>query len=247
MASKSLAPHERDAIPLQTLTGSPRPRSSPAGSSLLTPPSSTSSAAMLNRKASRNALLAGSGNAQRRHHGGQSRLLPHGGRQQRFGLNQRDTGAETTDDEESQSLLDGSPRDGRGALTGSAEQNGNYDDGWKGVPGDDAEEQASLLEEGRMLDNASLGKKSTASIKSTSSRLSRSAKKALGTSRTVPFNAPDKVKGKYPANLVRNQKYNLVSFLPIVLYQQFKFFFNLYFLLVALSQFVPALRIGEWT
>jgi len=29
-----------------------------------------------------------------------------------------------------------------------------------------------------------------------------------------------------------------------VLYEQFKFFFNLYFLLVALSQFVPALRIG---
>lgn len=44
---------------------------------------------------------------------------------------------------------------------------------------------------------------------------------------------------------MRNQKYNILSFLPIVLYEQFKFFFNLYFLLVALSQFVPALRIGE--
>lgn len=33
--------------------------------------------------------------------------------------------------------------------------------------------------------------------------------------------------------------------MPIVLYEQFKFFFNLYFLLVALSQFVPALRIGK--
>lgn len=30
----------------------------------------------------------------------------------------------------------------------------------------------------------------------------------------------------------------------MVLYEQFKFFFNLYFLLVALSQLVPALRIG---
>lgn len=37
----------------------------------------------------------------------------------------------------------------------------------------------------------------------------------------------------------------MASFFPIVLYEQFKFFFNLYFLLVALSQFVPQLRIGE--
>ena len=43
---------------------------------------------------------------------------------------------------------------------------------------------------------------------------------------------------------MRNQQYNVASFFPIVLYEQFKFFFNLYFLLVALSQFVPQLRIG---
>ncbi|KAJ3323427.1 putative aminophospholipid-translocase [Blyttiomyces sp. JEL0837] len=49
---------------------------------------------------------------------------------------------------------------------------------------------------------------------------------------------------EYPPNVVKNQKYNMVTFLPIVLYEQFKFFFNLYFLLVALSQFVPALKIG---
>ncbi|RKO87631.1 hypothetical protein BDK51DRAFT_5631, partial [Blyttiomyces helicus] len=49
---------------------------------------------------------------------------------------------------------------------------------------------------------------------------------------------------RYPPNIVRNQKYNIVSFLPLVLYEQFSFFFNLYFLLVALSQFIPALKIG---
>jgi phospholipid-translocating ATPase len=49
---------------------------------------------------------------------------------------------------------------------------------------------------------------------------------------------------QFPTNVVRNQKYNPFTFLPIVLYEQFKFFFNLYFLLVALSQFVPALKIG---
>ncbi|KAJ3415021.1 putative aminophospholipid-translocase [Chytridiales sp. JEL 0842] len=36
----------------------------------------------------------------------------------------------------------------------------------------------------------------------------------------------------------------MFTFMPLVLYEQFKFFFNLYFLLVALSQFIPALKIG---
>lgn len=45
-------------------------------------------------------------------------------------------------------------------------------------------------------------------------------------------------------NAVLHAKYNPVMFVPVILYEQFKFFFNLYFLLVALSQAVPALRIG---
>ncbi|EJU00637.1 phospholipid-translocating P-type ATPase [Dacryopinax primogenitus] len=62
--------------------------------------------------------------------------------------------------------------------------------------------------------------------------------------RTIPFRPPEKLASRFPANVVRNQKYNLFTFLPLVLYEQFKFFFNLYFLLVALSQFIPALKIG---
>ena len=62
--------------------------------------------------------------------------------------------------------------------------------------------------------------------------------------REITMEEPDHSGSKYPPNVVRNQKYNLVTFLPIVLYEQFKFFFNLYFLLVALSQFIPALKIG---
>lgn len=58
------------------------------------------------------------------------------------------------------------------------------------------------------------------------------------------LNFADKLQSKFPPNLVRNQKYNIFTFFPIVIYEQFKFFFNLYFLLVALSQFVPALKIG---
>ncbi|KAG5336793.1 ATP9B ATPase, partial [Acromyrmex heyeri] len=49
---------------------------------------------------------------------------------------------------------------------------------------------------------------------------------------------------KFPTNVIRNQKYNVVSFLPLVLFQQFKFFLNLYFLLMAISQFIPDIRIG---
>lgn len=54
----------------------------------------------------------------------------------------------------------------------------------------------------------------------------------------------EKLQKRFPPNIVRNQKYNAFTFLPLVFYEQFKFFFNLYFLLVALSQFVPALKIG---
>ncbi|CEH18028.1 aminophospholipid-transporting p-type atpase [Ceraceosorus bombacis] len=66
--------------------------------------------------------------------------------------------------------------------------------------------------------------------------------KAADEGRTFVFGGDKHV--KHPPNVVRNQKYNLITFLPLVLYEQFKFFFNLYFLLVALSQFVPALKIG---
>ena len=39
-------------------------------------------------------------------------------------------------------------------------------------------------------------------------------------------------------------RYNPYTFIFVVLYNEFKFFFNLYFLLVALSQFIPQLQIG---
>lgn len=61
--------------------------------------------------------------------------------------------------------------------------------------------------------------------------------------RTV-FLGHRKTTEKYPANAIRNQKYNVISFLPLVLFEQFKFFLNLYFLIMALSQFHPDIRIG---
>ncbi|SMN18341.1 similar to Saccharomyces cerevisiae YIL048W NEO1 Putative aminophospholipid translocase (flippase) involved in endocytosis and vacuolar biogenesis [Maudiozyma saulgeensis] len=59
-----------------------------------------------------------------------------------------------------------------------------------------------------------------------------------------PDTTPIYDKHKYPSNEVSNAKYNAVTFVPTLLYEQFKFFYNLYFLVVALSQAVPVLRIG---
>lgn len=49
---------------------------------------------------------------------------------------------------------------------------------------------------------------------------------------------------RFPPNAVSNAKYTAWSFLPRTLYNEFSFFYNLYFLLVALSQIIPFLRIG---
>jgi phospholipid-translocating ATPase len=49
---------------------------------------------------------------------------------------------------------------------------------------------------------------------------------------------------RFPANAVSNAKYTPWSFLPRTLYNEFSLFINMYFLLVALSQIIPALQIG---
>ncbi|KIW75756.1 hypothetical protein Z517_10499 [Fonsecaea pedrosoi CBS 271.37] len=51
-------------------------------------------------------------------------------------------------------------------------------------------------------------------------------------------------KKRFPTNVVSNAKYTAWSFLPRTLYNEFSFFLNVYFLLVALSQIIPFLRIG---
>lgn len=49
---------------------------------------------------------------------------------------------------------------------------------------------------------------------------------------------------RFPENTVRNQKYNVLTFIPCTLYEQFKYFYNIYFLGIALTQFVPILKVG---
>ena len=46
------------------------------------------------------------------------------------------------------------------------------------------------------------------------------------------------------SNKLNNNKYNLITFLPVVLFNQFRFFYNLFFLLITLSQFIPPLKVG---
>ncbi|KAI5803993.1 P-type ATPase-like protein [Peziza echinospora] len=67
---------------------------------------------------------------------------------------------------------------------------------------------------------------------------------ASKSARIIPL-APGAIKAsKYPSNIVSNHKFTPFTFLPLTLYHEFSFFFNLYFLLVALSQIIPPLRIG---
>jgi phospholipid-translocating ATPase len=45
-------------------------------------------------------------------------------------------------------------------------------------------------------------------------------------------------------NKIRNQKTNALTILPIFFYNQFKLFFNMFFLLITISQFFEPLRVG---
>ena len=46
------------------------------------------------------------------------------------------------------------------------------------------------------------------------------------------------------SNKVDNMKYGFLLFIPLFLYNQFKYFFNLFFLLLCISQFIEPLKIG---
>ena len=43
---------------------------------------------------------------------------------------------------------------------------------------------------------------------------------------------------------MKNTKYNFITFVPLVLYNQFKYFFNMFFLITALTQLIEVLRVG---
>lgn len=73
-------------------------------------------------------------------------------------------------------------------------------------------------------------------------------KRCLGTTvskenRTIELNGRTKPRN-FPSNKMNNQKYSFLSFFPKVLFNQFKFFFNMFFLVIALTQFIPYLKVG---
>jgi phospholipid-translocating ATPase len=59
-----------------------------------------------------------------------------------------------------------------------------------------------------------------------------------------PLQQPIVTPKKMPTNKIKNTKYNPFTFIFVVLFEQFKFFFNFYFLIVALTQFIPPLKVG---
>lgn len=83
---------------------------------------------------------------------------------------------------------------------------------------------------------------SAGSNQSSSQRANVEGGEKGGTSRII--NIGQYPPPKFPPNAVSNAKYTAWSFLPRTLYNEFSFFYNLYFLLVALSQIIPSLRIG---
>ncbi len=55
-----------------------------------------------------------------------------------------------------------------------------------------------------------------------------------------------KVPKRYLAqNIVRTQLYSVITFIPFVLFNQFKYFYNFFFLAIAVTQFFPPLKVGK--
>ena len=52
--------------------------------------------------------------------------------------------------------------------------------------------------------------------------------------------------GSFPTNKQNNRKYNACTLIPMVLFNQFKFFYNFFFLVIALTQFIPVLKVGKF-
>jgi phospholipid-translocating ATPase len=46
------------------------------------------------------------------------------------------------------------------------------------------------------------------------------------------------------SNKMDNRKYNFLTFLPLVFFYQFRHFLNLFFLIIALSQFYEPVKVG---
>ena len=60
----------------------------------------------------------------------------------------------------------------------------------------------------------------------------------------IIYSSGDNQPSNYITNKVNNQKYTLFTFLPLFLFHQYKYFINLYILLLVIAQLYPPVRIG---
>ena len=133
----------------------------------------------------------------------------------------------TADDDDEQ-------QDGRGAGEPSSSRSARR------VSGEAYHEQEGLS----LLRPARPPSKASARSSRPASPTPSTGKKGSDGTRVIPL-APGSIKSsQYPSNIVSNHKFTPITFLPFTLYHEFSYFFNLYFLLVALSQIIPVLRIG---
>lgn len=69
-------------------------------------------------------------------------------------------------------------------------------------------------------------------------------KRDMNVERLVRLDGYSEPKNKI-SNAVNNQKYNVINFLPVVLFNQFKLFFNFFQLAINISQLIPILKVGK--
>lgn len=160
----------------------------------------------------------------------------------RRGLNKPDNKVEPGDvghdsgDESSSGLLqdEPNPRGSAGSVEDDAPLLGHNSESKSG-------KQNVRGKEGRLCSRFNLPNfLSGGQAQSTQDRVSKHQSQGSSRNFTIGQSPPP----RFPPNAVSNAKYTPWSFLPRTLYNEFSFFFNMYFLLVALSQIIPPLRIG---
>lgn len=81
-------------------------------------------------------------------------------------------------------------------------------------------------------------------VSETKKKERKSSFKASEIYRTANFNGYTTNTNPEITNKLNNRKHTTINLIPAVLYEQFKYFFNLFFLLLAVSQFIPLFQVG---
>ena len=89
----------------------------------------------------------------------------------------------------------------------------------------------------------SVNKKSSSLVKYCS-KIFPCLKKVDTTSRRIVYFCDETLNITNWSNEEENNKYNLVTFLPVVLFNQFKQFGNFFYLIMSITQFYPELKVG---